>query len=261
MKKLGHIPDAAHVVAKDLAERPLRRLIGVNASASSGDIDFSSLLDDIPDQGATSSCVGNAFSTAIYLRAKVAGHPIARPSRKAIYDVARLVDDPHVKLDDLGCRPRAAILGMQKYGLVAEERWKLAENDINQPPPLDVFLHGIGSELADYARIASGAGAADAIDRALASGFPVPYAQEVDQSYFDYDGSGVWSGMLGPSQGGHMQCIGGRTVVDGTPCFIVIGSWGRSFGRGGRALIARSFFDSGQATDILVPKVVPQEVT
>ena len=251
----GHIPDRACDVEEDLRTRHVGMLVGASVGALPAAVDYSSLLDGVQDQKSSSSCVGQAFATAIYLRAKIAGHPIARPSAKAIYDVARLSEQRDVLVDD-GCRPRAAIDGMTEHGLVASERWPLTDTNVNELPPLDVFRAGVGATLSNHYRIASGSGCSLLMKSALAKGFPVPYSQPVDDGYLEYSG-GIWRGMDGPTRGGHMQVALGYDVLYGTPYFLVAGSWGTSFGVDGFALIAESFFESGLARDILVPTTIP----
>src|SRR3990167_3734272 len=127
LRPCGHILDLDADVAEDLRDRHVGRLVGaVGAVSLPTSVDYSSLLDGVQEQRASSSCVGQAFSTAIYLRANLAGHPIARPSAKAIYDIARLSDQKNVLVDQ-GSRPRAALDGMLEYGLVAADRWPLTD--------------------------------------------------------------------------------------------------------------------------------------
>lgn len=251
----GHIPDHEAIVKADLTHRPLAALPGlVRPRTGTSDVvlSYRSLLDEVPDQGGTSSCVGNAFSTSVLLRAAILGHPIFRPSRKCIYDFARLIDMPHQPMTDEGSRPAAAIMGMMTYGLTTEARWPLSEENINDDPPEDVFRQSINTKVGGHYRIAPGTGCADAIKRALNSGYCPGFAMPVDQAYEDFAG-GIYQGLTGPELGGHMQCASGY----GPGYIEVIGSWGRGWANLGFIRIADSFFDSGQVTDILVPTVVP----
>lgn len=252
---LGHIPDLDDHVRDDLRDRHVDMLVGAAPVESPVSVDYSPLLDGITDQGATSSCVGQAFSTATYLRSHIAGIPLPRPSAKAIYDCARLLDTPNT-LVDVGCRPRQAIVGMQMYGLVADSRWPLTEGNVNTPPPLDVIQHGLGAKLADYYRIA-GDDVPGLVRQALASGYVPCFAMQVDDAYMNYGGEGVYQGPTGVIRGSHMQAVIGY----GPDYFLVANSWGTGWGMGGLARIAPDVFASAAVSDVLVATVLPALVS
>jgi hypothetical protein len=252
----GHIPDAKVDVEADLRHRHIAGLIGRVAVALPAFVDFSSLVGPIPDQGASSSCVGNAFSTSVLVRSDIAGHRVARPSRKAIYDVARLVDQPRQPLVDEGSMPRAAAIGMLDYGLVAEDRWPLTDANVNDAPPLDVFQHGLGAMIGGYYRIGSGPGCALLIRQALAKGFAPCFALQVDQAFEDYE-SGVYGAVNGSPLGGHYLCA----VAYGDGWIRVCNSWGIGWGESGFVRIADEVFDSDFVSDVLTVTVVPLAVS
>ena len=254
MRALGHVPDYADEVADDLERRHVGALIGAAPFAVPPTVDFSSLVGPIPDQGGSSSCVGNALSTAVLVRSDIAGHRLARPSRKAIYDMARLIDDPRAAMHDQGSRPRAAIVGMTDYGLVAEDRWPLTDANVNQAPPLDVFAHGLDAMVTGHYRIAPGPGCASLIRMALAKGFCPCIALQVDQAFMAYDG-GVYVGG-GKGLGGHYLCCVGY----GDGWIRVANSWGAEWGEAGYCRIDDAVIDSMAVSDILVVTVVPLEV-
>lgn len=251
----GCIPDLAHDVAEDLEQRHVGRLVGARVSELPTVIDYSGLIDRVADQGGTNSCVGQALATAIYVRAQIAGFAIDKPSAKAIYDVARLADSPHVLIDE-GSRARAAIDGCHEYGLVAESRWPLTEANVNQPPPLDVFRAGAGAKLEAHYRIGGG-DIATLVRVALAKGFVPVFAMQVDDAYLAYGGADVYRGLTSRAVGSHMQAIVGY----GANYVLVANSWGRGWGAGGFARIAPDFLNSAAVFDVLVPTVVPTQVT
>ncbi len=256
MRAYGHVPDTSARVACDLLVRHSSRLLGAGGPIPDS-VDHSPLLDAVPDQGGTSSCVGQAFGTSVYLRAKLQGKPIPTPSRRAIYDFARLCEAPHALLEDAGSMPGMAMLGMQQYGLVTEARWPLDEPGINLPPPEDVFQHAIDATVSEYYRIESGFGCVDAIKQALAKGYIPAFAMDVDAAYEDLTPDEIYTGPKGRILGGHMQAIVGYT-----PNYLLIaGSWGYGFARNGFARISPQFFDMGGASDILVATLVPPKVT
>lgn len=238
MRGLGHIPDDHATVDEDLRERHVGVLLGAAAGELPSIVDYSSMLERIPDQGSTSSCVGQAFATAIFLRAHLDGIPLPRPSAKAIYDVARLIETPNA-LIDIGSRPRLAVQGMQDYGIVAEERWPLTEANVNTPPPLDVFRAGLGAKLSGHYRI-GGADVGTLLRSALARGFVPVFAMDVDDAYLAYDGSAIYGGLTAPRVGSHMQAVVGY----GAEYFLVANSWGAGWGQRGLARIAADFFNT-----------------
>lgn len=255
-RSYGHVPDSSARVACDLLVRHSDKLLGAPLHIPER-VDHSPLLDAVPDQGGTSSCVGQAFGTSVYLRAKIAGHPIQRPSRRAIYDFARLCENPQGLLEDSGSMPGMAVLGMQQYGLVSDARWPLDEDNINSPPPEDVFQHALDATVGEYYRIESGFGCAEGIRQALAKGYVPAFAMDVDASYEEMTPDEIYQGPSGKSLGGHMQAIVGYAPG----YFLIAGSWGYGFARNGFARISDKFFDDGGASDILVPTLVPPKVT
>jgi len=213
--KFGHIADLDRDIARDLRHRPATGLIG--ASQVPETIDYSVFAGPVWNQGGTSSCVGNATAKSLFARAGITGRPIPAPSRKGIYDVARLCDSPYQPMVDQGSRPAAAFLGMQDYGVVSEERWPLTDGNVNDLPSLDVFESALEALVPDYYRIAPASDVALQIRQALGRGYCPVFAMPVDDMYMRYDGSAVYPGLQSPPLGGHYQvitgCVPGALVV------------------------------------------------
>jgi len=150
-----------------------------------------------------------------------------------------------------------AIQGARAYGLVADTRWPLGASNINELPPLDVFQHSLADKLGEYYRIPAGQGCAALVRQALVHGYCPIFAMPVDEAYEQYDGSSTYPGVTGAELGGHMQCAAGF----GPGYILAVNSWGRAWGANGRARLVDDWFDSGFVTDILVPTVLPKEVT
>lgn len=254
---LGWLPDDAARVAHEIATAPLGGLIGAAAVSAPDTLDLSTKLDKIVDQGHTSSCVGQAFATSLYLLGQISGDPIPRPSAKLIYDDARAEDRPYTQLTDYGSRPLAAIRCLVEQGMVPEADWPITfeadgSTNINARPPLGIYQKALGYKVGGYYRIAAGYGAANAVRLALAHGYVPVFAMPVDDEYMNWTG-GVYPGREGASLGGHMQ----STCGYGKDHILIASSWGKEHGDDGIVMIADSYFESGECTDIIVPTLVP----
>lgn len=203
------------------------------------------------DQSVTSSCVGQALAASIECRSAAIGERIV-PSAKAIYDVARLMANRNALVDN-GSSPSLAIEGTREFGLVAEERWPFSVANIDVKPPLDVFHAGADGVLMQHHRITPGRGCADEVKRLLCQGFFPCFAMTVDEAYDRYDGTDVYRAPSGRALGRHYQVVVGYDGDD----FDVLGSWGKFWGRGGLARIARSVLESSDVSHWIVPAVLP----
>ena len=267
---MGHIPDPQRFVQAENATRSLAGLVGAGGPSVMPTMRHAHLLDRILDQGGTSSCVGCALSTAVYLRGAFLGYGLRRPSAKGIYDVARLVDRPGGSVFDTGCQPRAAMLGVQEYGMVAEERWPLfapsdeearayapdgtAASWIDALPPFDVFKEGADALLTGYYRADTGDIVLQ-LKRALVAGhFPL-FAMHVRPDYQDVAGSEVYEASGPPDTGlpSHMQAICGydEAAVD------VVSSWGRGHGTAGIVRVSWDIVASAWSFGRMVVTAVP----
>ena len=258
---LGWRPDDPSIVQHELVSKHLSNLVGAMAPVRAPVLNYTPLLDKIPDQRNTSSCVGHAFATAIYLTAKLQGFDIPRPSAKAIYDFARGEDQPYVHLQDDGCRPLAAIRCLVDKGMVSDADWPIlfhpeGMSNINVRPPIDVYQEALAAKVGDWYRIAAGPGASALIDHALARGYCPVFAMPVDHEYQWLQGEKIYEGRKGASLGGHMQAIAGK----GDGYKMIVTSWGATHGDYGVVKIANDYIDSGECTDIIVCTVVPRLV-
>lgn len=250
--KLGCIPDLDDHVEEDLRERHIGRLVGTRAGALLTSIDHSSFYE-APKQQAE-SCVGWALSTSVFILARLMGRPIERPSPKAIYDFARLVDSPNVLIDN-GCRPRAAIVGVQEYGFVAESRWTETATNANEKPTLDIFRAGCGAMLSTYYRIGGG-DVATMLRIAIAKGFVPLMAMPVDQAFMDLHDGSIYDWPTSAFLGNHAMAIIGY----GPGYFLLANSWGAEWGVRGVGRVSDRVMNT-LAFDVLVATIAPQEVT
>lgn len=237
---LGYICDDADVVKRDLEERSSGRLLGSRIHQRPTAITHRHLVDQVQDQGDTGSCVGQAIASSIYLHGRFRGYPIDRPSAKGIYDIARLMKHPGDPVQDAGSSPGMAMLGIETYGIVAQYRWPLTNDNVNILPPLDVFIAGSSAKVTGWYRIPNGRSRVDDVESALEDGhFPV-FGMPVDDAYMMWKSDDTWTGMVGDSRGGHMQCVIGYRP----DALLVLNSWGESWGVGGCVWISKSVFTS-----------------
>lgn len=270
LRGCGFHSDPDEIVSAQLIAYHARALVGAAPSSLPASFSWRAMLPTLPggspdmvDQGRTSACVGAALSSSILLRSHISGNPIKRPSVKAIYDLARMQAAPRAAtLFDGGCSPTDAINGIKEYGLVAEWRWPLQDQNagtdyINAKPPLDVFHHGLEALLGQHYRIAPGRGAAQLLREALFQGYIPTFAMDVFEDYQSYDGSAVYRSTGGHFVGRHMQAIVGWAE----DYFEVLNSWGLDWGDAGFSRIADSFIESRGVDSLLVPTVIPLSVS
>lgn len=179
------------------------------------------------DQGATSSCVGQAVAQGLRLAWLHLGQACPELSALEVYDVARSLEgEPGI---DNGTYIRLAIGAVQKGGVCDEAAWPFSAAKINTPLPLRVVRAGWSRRgLRHYYRIANGD--TQGIRAALAAGLPVVGGWAVTQSFEDWNPTkGPISKLSGAILGGHAMCIHGynRDVFHG------VNSWGPDWGRGG----------------------------
>lgn len=251
MKGLGFLPDDPRAVSAEGPARSIRRLIRESRPPERWTHEPSVMT--IPDQGSTSSCVGQAFATAIETRSHISGNPIERPSSRVAYTGGRLLGAPHRPLSDDGSRPLDVVSALATYGLVAESRVPFSEATINDPLPLDVFQHGADALLGAHYRIVDDV--ARSVRQAIAAGYVPVFAMEVDDAFMDLGAELYVPG--GAPLGLHMQAIVGYSPGE----FLVAGSWGRSWARGGFARISADFVDSPKCSSFIVPTIIPLKVS
>lgn len=258
MRSSGHRPDLAEHVAHDEQHRHIAGLIGASRAPTGESRDWSFLLDAVQDQGQTESCVAQWGSSGLYLAGQAAltlgtGGAIPRPSRRWLYDVARLRDTFGVLRDD-GCRPRQLVDGLAQHGIVAESRYGWDAHKINGPPPFDLDLTGVDALYSNYYRVS---GDVPYLMRlALDQGHFPGVAIAVHEGFYDYDGTDVYDAPRGHDTGGsHMI-----TLIGYRPgALMFLNSWGATWGAGGFGWLSDEFVSSKYVTDRLALRALPLE--
>jgi len=245
----GVIPCTLAEAEEDELDRGLYGLVG-SAESPPYRVDHTRYLDTVNDQKWTNSCVGQWFSNAVYLAGQAQGKPVARPSARWAYTVARYLRNPGADLLDLGSSARLMCEGAAKHGIVADSRLPFVPADINEPPPFDADVAGGDALFTGYYR----AGAdAELLKRALCLGHFPGVAIAVHQNFVDWATDGVYSEPLGAFRGYHML-----TLVGYRPgAFRVLNSWGTSWGDGGFCWMSDYFITSQYAFDRYVVTAAP----
>jgi hypothetical protein len=249
-KGFGASPDLLADAEHDARTRHVAGLVGRDAGVLSAAVDWTDRLDRISDQGATSSCVGQAMSTAIYLAGQAQDRPVPRPSAAWSYALARYYDTPGV-LVDVGCRPRSCVLAALQHGIVAESRVPFDAAAVNAAPPLDADVAGADALFTGYYRVA---GDVPLLMRmALARGHVPMLSMVVHEAFQDLPGDAVYSEPAGTELGRHMVCVAGYRPG----AFRVINSWGTGWADDGTCWIADRFIASSYVQDAYVVNAAP----
>lgn len=189
-------------------------------------------LPTIYDQGATNSCVANAFALAIGIVETVLGLPYEPVSRRDVYYRSRFADK--IK-GDLGSRIATTARVVRKWGAALEEDVPFSSIRIDKPPPASALMDGFERSGLVYERIfATGNQLLAELVLATQQGRPVVFGGPLVKRYYDHRGSGT---LVAPKAGEtitgrHAQVLV-RFMPDGRP--RIANSWGRAWGDGGLA--------------------------
>jgi hypothetical protein len=220
----------------------------------------------IMDQGQVGSCVGHATCGSCETRLVIAGTPIPHRSPVWIYDVARCIERARIcyntpnnqlpNLEDEGSMPSDAWTGIAKWGVAAYKDRPTSNATANHEPKLGMVESASELILTGAYRIDStGSSRITAMKTALANGFPIALAVEVDSAFMDWNGTGVISAPRpGDSLGGHYIYVTGyETLLSGGVIFSGPNSWTEDWGDEGFWVGDESFIS--EARDIYVADV------
>lgn len=248
----GCIPDAPEHVAEDEAMRPLSALVRL-APSRRAKVSYRDRLDSVCDQGATSSCVGHALSTALYLAGQAQGQPIPRPSRRWLYDIARYRRRPGV-LEDTGSSGYTMASAAAENGIVAETRFPFDPALINEPPPFDLDIAGADALFTDWFRASDDP---EELALALDRGHVPIVAIPVHTNFEQWTSDEPYFELAGDFRGNHMLAVIGydEHATHGL-VFEVVNSWGPTWCRGGFVRLAGHFLRR-RGFDRIVGRTVP----
>ncbi len=242
----------------DARDWKARMLFGAPLRLPADALDLVRFVDRPNDQGDSSSCVGQAIGKAIHVRLRKLGVFDMEPSCLGIYTTARRIGlaNPASKLEDEGCYPRDAMKGINLIGVSKEEAWPFDLARVNAELPFDVLQGAARFSVFSWYRIdAWGASRPSAVAQALSKGYPVVFGMELWEAFFDYR-EGTITGVVGKDSGGHMMLIVGyRTRFDGKMEFLLLNSWGTTWGEAGYAWLHEDLVANQRASDFNVIQV------
>lgn len=203
-----------------------------------------SLIDDIPgifDQGQTGSCTGWATCGAIATRMNVRGEPVGMPSAPLLYKLSRAIDrEPNADgslpaLIDEGAMPNQVMRAVQEWGVRSLLDAPFDPEHINDEPGFCDLEFAGDCRLAGMYRVgATGDARIQQVRTAIAMGYPVCFAIDVDDAFEEYDGSRILTRFSGVNYGGHyLYCVGYDTTSAGKTVISGVNSWGTSWGQSG----------------------------
>lgn len=217
LKGLGHKPMPRWVQFPHVS-RLLHSKVG--AVAPGTNLKPYQFIQNIRDQRSTESCVGQALSAGLELMSRAYNYNVPDVSALFIYWLARLGENP---VSDEGSNPFQAIAGISKYGIVADSKWSFDESKINSVPSLDCWTNALNHRINGI--FSTYGNEIDTIKQCVDMGYPVCFAQTVDDQMDNYSG-GVLGPFDGTSRGSHYQCIVDYTDQGA----VVLNSWGTGFG-------------------------------
>lgn len=189
----------------------------------------------VNDQGPSSSCVGQAITRAIHARLRKLGLPAPELSVLGVYGPARRrALAPGEQLRDDGCYPRDAMTSIATIGVPRDETWPFDLEKVDATIPLDVFQDAARFIVFRWWRVfGDGPSRSDGIAQALAKGFPLVFGMTLWSAFFDHK-AGTIEVAGRDDAGGHMMAIVAyRTRHDGKREFLILNSWGTTWGEGG----------------------------
>jgi hypothetical protein len=228
----------------DARDKPLGALLGTFLEGSPPPPSASVRNDSVRpyDQGASSSCTGQAWAQAV--RTTLIHRGVNCPPLSALFAYYVSRAEWGAERKDAGSHLRTTAKAMMRFGCAADATWPMVGLRVNKQPPIAAFRSAFDLRgLRGYFRIAEGD--VDGVRRAIANGNAVTAGWKIDREFQRHDGKSVLDVRRGTIIGAHAWVLEDY-AADST--FGMINSWSASWGDQGRARLTAAFV--AQAHDV-----------
>jgi C1A family cysteine protease len=194
------------------------------------------------------ACTAHASIAAYRFSAKKQGLPPIIPSRMFAYWVSRKIDGRQNQ--DSGATMRAACKAIANYGVPEEKLWPYQPHKVLQSPPDDLYKDAVQNMVKLYMRLNP---IETDLKTCLAQGYPFLMGMMVYKA-FESDqvaATGMVpepSWMERPPYGHAMLCVG-YGPIKGKRYYVVLNSWGKSWGDGGYCYLPETVMHSHLCDD------------
>ena len=217
--------------------------------------DLSEYIENVLNQGSTSSCVANAWEQAIRIERKRLGFSKTElGSRLFGYHNSR--SEHGDEKTDSGTYLRTYAASLKKYGNCFESDYPFIRRKVNRNPPPSAYRKSYGYRgMKGYYKIFTlGATRTDAIRAALTAGKPVVFGTDVDKNFLKKKGPSVINIPRGEAVGGHAMCIVGYKFDQARNEYIykVVNSWGTGWRDGGYVYFTKDYIQWYKLRDLWV---------
>ncbi len=193
----------------------------------------------IVNQGQLGSCTGNAIANALSYLQEIEGESLVYPSRLFIYYNERVIEGDTGT--DAGANIMDGITSVVSTGYCAETDWPYDVTAFATKPPAQAYTDAAKDLVQKYQKVMIDA---NAIQSALASGFPVIVGFDVYDSFMSSTSGDIPMPDLNTEtiQGGHAVIVVGYD--QGTQRFKFANSWGTSWGNRGYGTLPFAYLGS-----------------
>jgi C1A family cysteine protease len=144
-------------------------------------------------------------------------------------------------------------------GCPLESEWAYDVNKYTEQPPVQAYKAADDFTIEGFYQLTtSGKERCDQIVAALLADHPVVFGTEVGNNLEQYDGSDIVLTIPTENLGGHAQVVVGyRTNSSGKREFLIMNSWGKSWGQSGKYWMSEDYMGWAGTSDIFVASLVP----
>lgn len=213
------------------------------------EIDLSTTIDWIYDQGKEGSCTGQSSASLAKFVWRKDLQKDVNPSRNFIYWCERDLEGDTDQ--DAGADLHDGMKVLQQTGFCLEETWDYNDRTMLVKPPLGCYTQAQGYRCASYFAINQ---ERDKIQSALVAGYPFVFGFTVYDSF--EDDYVAQTGLMPMPNSGEDQAGGHAVLCVGynnkTSRYKVMNSWGSSWGDKGYFYMPYEYLESPQLADSLL---------